>query len=99
MAIAVPHGPENAPPGCEQPAAVMSHEPHMHLIFIPICRVRSEGCCAPAGTSKSGRVANPISMVAAIRGPALVMALSQSNGRSNRVRQRLRGGLRCARQN
>ena len=29
--FAVGHGPEKSPPGCEQPAAVMLHEPHMHL--------------------------------------------------------------------
>src|SRR6267142_4440882 len=79
--LAVSQGPENAPPGCEQVAAGMSHPRHMHLIFDPTCLVRSEYCSAPTGVISSGTLANrAVNAIAAI-GCALVMALPQSDGR------------------
>src|SRR5205823_542636 len=98
--FAVGHGPENSPPGCEQPAAVMLHEPHMHLTFPPISFARAENCSAPAGASSNGRAANPSRAATAIQERPLVMALSQCDGRSDRMWQRVhRGGLLRGRQN
>src|SRR5215469_1057435 len=51
-------GPENSPPGCEHPPAVMVQAPHMHLSFIPICFARSETRCAPIGASHKGKAAH-----------------------------------------
>src|SRR5215472_1624865 len=89
--FAVGHGPENSPPGCEQPAAVMLHEPHMHLSSEPIFLARSENCCAVTGTIK-GHVARQSKTNVEMRVRPLVMALSQNGGRSHAVRQRLDGG-------
>src|SRR5579864_1965260 len=57
----------------------------------PICLARSV-CCAPAGATNNGTVAIPSRTAVATKLRSLVMALSQSNRRSNRMRQRLRRG-------
>src|SRR5439155_331544 len=79
--LAVPHGPENSPPGCEQIAAAMSHGPHIHLIFTPICFARSEGCCFPTEVITSDAIAKISTIALAPMGRTLVMALSQPSGR------------------
>src|SRR6267143_4395823 len=98
--LAVSHIPENAPPGCEQPAAGMSHPRHRHLIFMPTCLERSESCCAPTGVINSGVIANITSSAMAVIARTLVMAFSHGNCRSKPMRHWLCSGgrLLCARE-
>src|SRR2546427_9760116 len=86
IALAVSHGPENAPPGCEQIPAAMSHPRHMHLIFMPTCFARSESCCAPSGAISSGAIADIASSAIAAIGRVLLMAFSQCNRRGKPMR-------------
>src|SRR5207247_11162249 len=48
--FAVAHSPEKAPPGCEQHAAVMLHEPQRHSSRKPILVEGSENCCTQRTT-------------------------------------------------
>src|SRR2546426_1943412 len=69
----------------------------MHMNLPPICFARSV-CCAPSGVVINGTIAIARSAATAARERALVMALSQSDRRSQYLWQRLRGGMSGARQ-
>src|SRR6266851_1712610 len=96
--LAVSHIPENAPPGCEQVLAGISHPRHRHLIFMPTCFARSESCCAPSGAISSDAVANNANIAIAATGRASVMAFSQCNRRGQSMRHWLSHWLLCSRE-